>query len=690
MKRYILILLLFATITHLSAQHRNIDSLKHDLEINQNDTLKLYHFMLLSEAYEETNLDSAFYYAKNELTLARKLKLRLNEAIALNAMAYDLKNKGNYPASLQTYLSAKEIAEDTKVEENILPNKYYHLEGFSKKPVTARMIRLQILGFTHLGLGLVYGDMNNYEKALFYERQVMNYAEQDGDARQLIAIYLIIGRLNLALEKLDSALIFEQKAYDLSIQIDNKQNLGSILLNLGRIQLALGNKRLAIEYFRESLTISRKQAYLRGMVAGNLMLYDVYQQEGKKDSSLYFAHSALGYAEQMNSPDLLLRVYTALAAFYRSSEKNDSAVKYQELIIEKKDSLFNAKQAQQFQNIAFDEEQRQQDIEVAKNDYRDRVLMYGLLMGLLIFILVAFLLWKNNRYKQKAYVLLKKQKQETDFQKGKVEQTLEELKSTQSHLIQTEKMASLGELTAGIAHEIQNPLNFVNNFSELNKELIKEIQDERRKEQGQRNEKLELELLKDIEDNSEKINHHGKRADAIVKGMLQHSRSSSGVKEATDINALADEYLRLAYHGLRAKDKSFYAKFETHLDPTLPKLNVVPQDIGRVVLNLINNAFYAVNQQRPTNNEQHNPLVIVSTKNLGNKIEIRVEDNGNGIPQKVLDKIFQPFFTTKPTGQGTGLGLSLSYDIVKAHNGELKVETKEGEGSEFVINIPLV
>jgi len=270
-----------------------------------------------------------------------------------------------------------------------------------------------------------------------------------------------------------------------------------------------------------------------------------------------------------------------------------------------------------------------------------------------------------------------------------LEKSLTDLKSTQSQLIQSEKMASLGELTAGIAHEIQNPLNFVNNFSEVSNELIKEIQDERHKTKDKRDEGLEDELLKDIAQNLEKINHHGKRADAIVKGMLQHSRSSSGIKELTDINALCDEYLRLTYHGLRAKDKSFNAEMKADFDSSLPKISVIPQDIGRVILNLLTNAFYVVNEKKKLNTPGYEPTVTVSTKRLGDKVEIRVTDNGNGIPQKVVDKIFQPFFTTKPTGQGTGLGLSLSYDIVKAHGGELEVETKEGEGSTFIILLPL-
>jgi signal transduction histidine kinase len=288
-----------------------------------------------------------------------------------------------------------------------------------------------------------------------------------------------------------------------------------------------------------------------------------------------------------------------------------------------------------------------------------------------------------------------------------LQQTLSSLKATQSQLIQSEKMASLGELTAGIAHEIQNPLNFVNNFSEVSEELIEEIKESRAKNQESRQwteaDKMEEEILDDIKKNLEKIHHHGKRADSIVKGMLAHSRTSSGEKVPTDINELADEFLRLSYHGLRAKDKSFNADYKTEFDPDLPKVNVVSQDMGRVLLNLINNAFQACAERKGKLSQSSNPdgyreesfqpLVSLSTKNLGDKIEIKVSDNGPGIPDAIKDKIFQPFFTTKPTGQGTGLGLSLSYDIVKAHGGEIVVENKPKEvglGTVFTIILPVL
>ncbi len=279
-------------------------------------------------------------------------------------------------------------------------------------------------------------------------------------------------------------------------------------------------------------------------------------------------------------------------------------------------------------------------------------------------------------------------------QKIVLEKSMEELQATQTQLIHSEKMASLGELTAGIAHEIQNPLNFVNNFAELNTELIDELKQEQGK--PERNYENEAQIIEDINQNLLKIIHHGKRADGIIKGMLQHSRKSTGQKEEIDINALAEEYLKLAYHGLRAKDKSFNAQMETDLDPNMGKVMAIPQDIGRVFLNIITNAFYVVNEKKKlelqTNEMQdYHPLVKVTTKRSATNITIAIKDNGNGIPEKIRDKIFQPFFTTKPTGQGTGLGLSMSYEIItKGHNGEIEVESKENIGTNFIITIPII
>lgn len=275
-------------------------------------------------------------------------------------------------------------------------------------------------------------------------------------------------------------------------------------------------------------------------------------------------------------------------------------------------------------------------------------------------------------------------------QKEELQHALDNLKATQEQLIQSEKLASLGELTAGIAHEIQNPLNFVNNFSEVSVELLDELKQERAREKDKRDEGLEEEILDDLVQNLQKINYHGKRASGIVTGMLQHSRAGSGKKELTDLNVLADEYLRLSYHGLRAKDKSFNANMVTDFDPELPKLEVVPQDLGRVLLNLINNAFYAVQKRSQSDGPDYRPTVWVISKKVGKELILSVKDNGTGIPEELQSKIFQPFFTTKPTGQGTGLGLSLAYDIVtKGHGGEMEMNSKEGEGTTFAVRLPI-
>jgi len=400
------------------------------------------------------------------------------------------------------------------------------------------------------------------------------------------------------------------------------------------------------------------------------LLANLFKKTNIPDSCIYYAHISLPLWRAHNFGAFAVNASTLLTQVYESQNKPDSTIKYMKLIMAAKDSVFNQSKVKEFEKFVFDEEKRKQDIQQAKEKYNNRIKMYALLATITVLLLIAFILWRNNRQKQKS--------------KKKIEDAYEELKLTQAQLIQSEKMASLGELTAGIAHEIQNPLNFVNNFSEVSNELIDEMNGELDKGDIQ-----EAKIIADdIKQNLEKINHHGRRADGIVKGMLQHSRTSSGQKEPADINKLADEYLRLSYHGLRAKDKSFNAEIKTDFDSSIGNINVVPQDIGRVILNLINNAFYAVTERSQAELEGYKRSVTVSTKKLSEKIEISVKDNGNGVPFSIREKIFQPFFTTKPTGQGTGLGLSLAYDIVKAHGGEIKVESKEREGTSFIIQLP--
>ena len=391
-----------------------------------------------------------------------------------------------------------------------------------------------------------------------------------------------------------------------------------------------------------------------------------------------FCWKLLDLGNTSNNNPIRLQAVGYMQQVFDSLHQTDSAYYYSRQESKISADIFSEGNINRIQALSFHEKLRSIEEEAKLAANRNQVKQYALVAVLLFFILIGLLLYRNNRQRRKANTVLKT--------------TLSDLKSTQSQLIQSEKMASLGELTAGIAHEIQNPLNFVNNFSEVNTELLEELKTEA--------DKGNLEEVKAIADyiisNEQKINHHGKRADAIVKGMLQHSRTTSGIKETADINALCDEYLRLSYHGLRAKDKSFNDTIKTDFDASLEKVNIIPQDIGRVVLNLLTNAFYVVDEKKKSGVENYEPTVSISTshsplpwRGVGGEVLIKVTDNGNGIPQKVLDKIFQPFFTTKPTGQGTGLGLSLSYDIVKAHGGELKVETKEGAGTTFIIRLPI-
>jgi signal transduction histidine kinase len=505
-----------------------------------------------------------------------------------------------------------------------------------------------------------------------------------------------IGSIYFDLNKLDSATLYTRNAIRFSNSSGYKTYQGLMLMVMGKIYSKQKQLDSAKYYFRESLTVSREQGNVASEIATNIALAQLYEGIAQTDSLLYYANVSFKLASGLKVGTQIATSAELISNAFKRKGNLDSALAYLSISKIMADSLSKAKTEKltEFQNIGFEEQMKLEKKEQESEAYKNRIQTLGLFTGLGILSILAFIFYRNNRQKQKANMVLEK--------------ILVDLKSTQSQLIQSEKMASLGELTAGIAHEIQNPLNFVNNFSELSAELIEEMTVELNK--GDIEEAKVISA--DIKQNLEKINHHGKRADAIVKGMLQHSRNSSGQKEPTDINALADEYLRLAYHGLRAKDKDFNATMKTDFDESIGNINMIPQDIGRVLLNLITNAFYAVNEKKKQLGDGYHPEVTISTKlalknspisqivnsSIGsnspisqsaNSIIVSVADNGFGIPEPNRNKIFQPFFTTKPTGQGTGLGLSLSYDIIKSHGGELKVDSNEGEGAKFTITLPV-
>ena len=659
MKKIIVTALSFLCIGTMHGQTNYADSLKQQLSMAKDEISSILILENLCLYYNWSIPDSALYFARQELLIAKEIKSEKFESYALNNIGGALYVIGNYPPSLDYTLQALSLAEKIKDTSSILNCTY--------------------------GLGSTYRDMGDYSHARYYVSMGKQIAEAMVDKSWLVSSMGILGSIYEKSDELDSAIIYSTKATQKDSVLNGKYTQGFIQYTLGNIYDKKANYSIAILYYRRSIVLAVESRIIKDLMDSWNGIAKTFFHSNHIDSAIFYSMKTLFANKATAYPFGALEASKLLAGIYKSQHNRDSSFKYMEIASVIQDSIFNKEKINQFQAVSFSEELKNRELASAQAAYQNRIRIYALSGGVIVLIFMAFILWRNNRHKQKAYTLLQKQKQEIDNQRQKVEATLSELKATQSQLIQSEKMASLGELTAGIAHEIQNPLNFVNNFSEVSNELIDEMKDELAKG----NNEDAAAIADDIKQNLEKINHHGKRADAIVKGMLQHSQASTGKKEPTNINKLADEYLRLAYHGLRAKDKNFNATLKTDYDETIGIINIIPQDIGRVLLNLYNNAFYAVNEKQKQQGDKYEPTISVSTKKIGDKVEIRVADNGNGIPQNIVDKIFQPFFTTKPTGQGTGLGLSLSYDIVKVHGGEMKVETKEGEGSKFTIQLPI-
>jgi two-component system, NtrC family, sensor kinase len=564
-----------------------------------------------------------------------------------------------------------------------LLNADYELEKIGEKDL--RIFVLSLLGYS-------FDDVAMYQKSVDYFKKAIEFKIEAKQFEDIAFIYIETLFELVPLKKFDEAKQYLEKARSFANEIKDKHGRtlfearihdasGQLLMGQGKYQEAL------TEYFQankiaKDLTNEPLSMYFNSYIA------QCYQKLGDLDKSILFAERSykqilITQSEQwlkIKTSLLLSEVYEETGQFKQAFEY---LKKYRSFIKEKEEQdIANLATNLAIENFTQKNEQEKASYEqekvIKENEIKNqRWWLFSIAAALLSSFVFLYFLYRTNQHKQKANTVL--------------ENTLSKLKSTQSQLIQSEKMASLGELTAGIAHEIQNPLNFVNNFASINTELIDEMNIEIAK--GNHDEVKALAI--DIKNNEQKIMHHGKRAESIVKGMLQHSRKSTGAREPTDINALADEYLRLSYHGIKAKDpkdaghKNFNATMETDFDENIDNINIIPQDIGRVLLNLYNNAFYAVNEKQKQGIEGYEPIVSVSTKKEGNNVLISVKDNGNGIPQKIMDKIFQPFFTTKPTGQGTGLGLSLAYDIIKAHGGDIKAETKVGLGTEFNISLPV-
>ena len=639
---------LFFILTFASPQ-KYVDSLQQELSKAKNDIEKILTLGSLADYWGFIQFDSSIFYARQTLELSQKVNYPYGKYLSYYSLFHAMNCKGDYPKALEVAQNILPIAEQLKY----------------KKP--------WVLPETHYFLGLLNREVADYPGAINQFQQVLELEDKTREtgAEMKYFAYSQLALVYANLKKLDSALLYAQMGYEKVPQLTRyKKYVALIVAVLGNMYERKGNYKQAEAYFKIAVQLSDRYNNLYFKARNYNNLAALFNKMNNADSSIYYARLSLSLCLDHEFAEFTRDASLILSQVYQSNHQPDSALKYLRLMVAANDSVFSQAKGQQYQHYIFKDAQRQQEINAAKERYQYRVKMYALLAALSVFLLLAFILYRSNRQKQK--------------DKFKIEQAYQDLKTTQAQLIQSEKLASLGEVTAGIAHEIQNPLNFVNNFSETNVELLQELKEELHKGNMQEANAIASGII----DNEQKVVHHGKRAEAIVKRMLLHSRNAKGEKQLTDINALIDEYLLLAYHSFRAKDNSFIAKTETHFDEKVGKISIIPQEIGRVLLNLFNNAMYATAERKIKGSDSYVPTIVVTTQKLKDKIKITVKDNGMGILKSLQDKIFQPFFTTKPTTEGSGLGLSLSYDIIKAHGGELKVDSTENEGAQFIIQLP--
>jgi len=573
-------------------------------------------------------------------------------------------------------------------EQRLLGDLHEALDAYFKSAEAARKAKdVPAEGSTYGAIADVYSVSHNHSGAMTYYNKAIAILRLFPDSVRLASTILNAGDEYRMNKIYDSALLYFQEAKAIFDKVHYLAGSAYSLGNIGMVYVSMGKYTLAEKNLNTAIGILEELEDYSPLCDYFLSMCDVYLYKQDKTTALEYALRSLKIARELYLKGQIRDASLKVSEIYESMNDPGKALSYYKNFIVYRDSIENLKSVQQRADLSrnFEVSQKQAEVNVLNRQKKlQRLLLFVALIVLAVIIVLVIILLRNNRQKQRAFTLLSRAKAVTEEQRDQTNKALEKLKRTQAHLIQSEKMASLGELTAGIAHEIQNPLNFVNNFSEVNAELITELQAENKKGNPDTVHAISEEIFK----NEEKISHHGKRADAIVKGMLQHSRSGAAEKIPTDINALAGEYFRLAYHGLRAKDKSFNAAMNTDLDPRAGEINVVPQEIGRVILNLANNAFYAVGAKSKELGNGFSPAVSLSTKKTNEHVLISVKDNGTGMSPAVREKIFQPFFTTKGPELGTGLGLSLSYDIVKAHGGEIRVESVEGTGSEFVVILP--
>ncbi len=622
-----------------------LDSLRHLLTLPQTDFDRVLLLCQVSDQLWTQRTDSAAVYAQGALALARRVHYRHGEGEALNRLGAALR-ESNLARSLELFQQSLRIARATH-----------------DQALTAQNLR---------SIGIIYVYLRDKRQGLAYYFQALKIGRQLGDERRVVIELSNIGLAYDLFGQLDSAQLYQTRALVLARRLHTPTNY--ILYGLGNEARRRGEVAQARAYYRQSIAESKKVGHLRSLNFAYVGLAQLYQQIGRLDSSTYYARLGCQAGRTNGFLRGVLNASTLLTQNFKRLGPSDSALRYQSLLLVMKDTLFGQEKVMRLQSLNYREQQRAQQAAASQAALRARYRTAGLVAGLVVLLVLAIILARHGRQQKRARKAL--------------EQSLAELKTAQEQLVQREKMAFLGELTAGIAHELQNPLNFVKNFAEVSTDLVEDMGGD----EPARNTALQAEILAGLKQNLQQISQHGQRATSIIKGMLEHSRTGTGQRELINLNTLVSDSLRLAHQGLRTKDKEIDVQLTTSLAPGLPLVSVVPLELGRVLINLCTNAFYAMQQRRrqlPAGTAYH-PALTVSTRAVPGGVEVRIRDNGTGMSEKVQAKIFQPFFTTKPVGEGTGLGLSLSHDIITTgHGGTLRVESQEGEGTEFVLGLPV-
>lgn len=704
------------------AQTARVDSLLKVAGQTTEDSVKAKVFLEVGLELLGEDIQSSIHYLDEAILASKRAEAKEGLGNIFNAKGRAYAMKGDFHEAILNFQEALKAYQDVQNrtgEANVLSNlgSIYFMLGNSTKALELHFQSLKIseelgnqlrIGTSLNNIGTVYQkNTNTIPQALSFFKKSLEVFEGIQEQAGMATAGMNIGEVYFLESKFDSAIYFHQLALDLC---DGTIDATFPLTQLGEINAALGNFQRAFNFHKRALDISERLDAKFELTQGLIGLAKTLRIQQDFSGAISTLLKAKVIADEIEAKNELMETYSILSEIY--AHVGDYKAAYENEINAKsvKEDIAKSSTEQMIQQLQFEFEldKKEAEIELLQKDtelknaavYNQRIIIFASLGGLLMFLIISISLFRNNISKQKANRLLQVQKEEIFAQREKVELAYEQLKSAQAQLIQSEKMASLGELTAGIAHEIQNPLNFVNNFSEVSAELMQELKGELAKKDSERNEAVEEEIIRDVVQNLAKITHHGKRADAIVKGMLEHSKRGSGQKQETDINALAEEFLRMTYRSYITKNKDCEIEITSLLDHNLPKPLIIPQDIGKVLHNLYNNAFYAccLKKNSLPKDSAYKPHISLNTSLMEvfseerndpkSWLKISIADNGPGIPKSIQNKIFQPFFTTKPSGEGTGLGLSLSYDIIKAHGGDLSVDSSEDTGCTFTIYLP--